>query len=126
MPPAAAGTRARATLLPWRALLCRGPLALLVGAELRRRFPGRPGEEVVRVVLADLARHVAGDHAVVGEELRDPLDRFERQHCVELGDADRLRGHVLGQARLLGVDLRRARSEERSVGEEWSARDAAD
>src|SRR3990172_1919063 len=58
--------------------------ALLADAELRRRLPGRPGEEVVRVVLRHLARDVAGDDAVVGEELRDPLYLFYRQPGVEL------------------------------------------
>ena len=52
---------------------------LLLQAELLRRLAGRLGEEVVGVVLRDLARHVARDDAVVGEELRDALDRLQRQ-----------------------------------------------
>src|SRR6267142_1684453 len=81
---------------------------LLVLAELDRRLPRRLGQEVVGVVLRDLAGDVARDDAVVGEELRDALDRLQRQRGVELGDPDGLGGHRLGQARLLGIDLRPA------------------
>src|SRR5688572_30927601 len=51
---------------------------LLLDTELLRRLAGRLGEELVGVVLADLARDVARDDAVVGQELRDALDRLER------------------------------------------------
>src|SRR5687768_3547044 len=82
---------------------------LLLYPELLRRLAGRLGQEVVGVVLADLARHVARDDAVVGQELGDALDRLERHHRVEARGADRFRGHVLRQAGFLGVDLRPAR-----------------
>src|SRR5688572_23146580 len=82
---------------------------LLLDSELLWRLAGRLGEEIVRVVLRDLSRHVARDHAVVGKELRDALDRLQRHDRVEARGADRLRRHVLRQARLLRVDLRPAR-----------------
>src|SRR5687768_16414824 len=78
---------------------------LLLQPELLRRLARRLGEEVVGVVLRDLAGDVARDHAVVGKELRDALDRLQRQGRVELRGADRLRRHVLRQAGLLGIDL---------------------
>src|SRR5688572_31931660 len=84
-------------------------VGLLFYAELLRRLSGRLGEEIVRVVLRDLSRHVARDHAVVGEELRDALDRLERHDRVEARGANRLRRHVLRQPGLLRVDLRPAR-----------------
>src|SRR5713101_7279463 len=65
------------------------PDRLLVLAQLRGRLPGGLAQELVRVVLRDLARHVARDDAVVGEELGDARDRGERQGRVEPGDADR-------------------------------------
>src|SRR5688572_22614279 len=81
---------------------------LLLEAELLRRLSGGLGEEIVRVVLRDLARHVARDDAVVGEEFRDALDRLERHGGIEARGADRLRRDVLRQTGLFGVDLRPA------------------
>src|SRR6185503_19980407 len=60
------------------------PDALLVLAELVRRLAGGLGQEIVGVMLADLARHVARDDAVVRQELGDALDRLKRQRGVEL------------------------------------------
>src|SRR6185369_11286651 len=42
---------------------------LLLQAELLRRLAGRLDQELVGVVVGDLGRHVARDHAVVGKEL---------------------------------------------------------
>src|SRR5688572_23042826 len=61
---------------------------LLLQAQLLRRLAGRLGEEVVGVMLRDLAGDIAGDDAVVGKELGDALDRLQRQGRVELRGAD--------------------------------------
>src|SRR5687767_14092367 len=82
---------------------------LLLDTELLRRLAGRLGEELVGVVLPDLARNVARDDAVVGQELRDALDRLKRHGRVEARRPDRFGRDVLRQARFLGVDLRPAR-----------------
>src|SRR5688572_10391519 len=82
---------------------------LLFDAELLRRPARRLGQELVRVMLVDLARHVARNDTVIGQELRDALDRLEGHGRVEARRADRLRRDVLGQAGLLGVDLGPAR-----------------
>src|SRR5215813_10509926 len=51
---------------------------LLLQAELIRRLAGRLRQELVGIVVGHFARHVPRNHAVVGEEFRDALDRFER------------------------------------------------
>src|SRR5262245_16729682 len=60
-------------------------------AELLRRLAGGLGEEIVAVVLAELACHVARDHAIVRKEFRNALDRLKRHHRIELCRADRFR-----------------------------------
>src|SRR5262252_9499986 len=81
------------------------PAALLVLPEIDGTAPGGAAQELVRVVLPDLAGHVPSYHAVVGKELGDAPDRLERQGYVEARVADGLGGHGFGQARLLRVDL---------------------
>src|SRR5687767_14588490 len=51
---------------------------LLLDTQLLRRPARRLGQELVGVMLVDLARHVARNDTVIGEELRDALDRLEQ------------------------------------------------
>src|SRR5713226_10785448 len=67
--------------------------------------PGPAREKLERVVLPYFARDLAGDDAVVEEELGDALDRLEGQRHVEARVADGLAGHGLGQPGLFRVDL---------------------
>src|SRR5256885_15849909 len=97
---------ARRTLATPRSFRCGRPVSrgLLIQPKLRRRPAGRLREKVVGIVLRDFARDVAGDDAVIRQELRDSLDRFERQGRIEPRGANRLGGHGLGQAGLLRVN----------------------
>src|SRR6266446_3731733 len=74
-----------------RPLTRDGP-SLLVLPEVDGAAPGGAREKLVRVVLPDLARHLAGDDAVVEEKLGDALDRLERQRHVETRVTDGLGG----------------------------------
>src|SRR5437773_5788472 len=97
---------ARRTLATPQSSRCGRPVSrgLLIQPKLRRRPAGRLREKLVGVVLRDFARDVAGDDAVIRQELRDSLDRFERQGRIELRGANRFGGHGLGQASLLRVN----------------------